>query len=135
MPTAYEVRLIFRWLANAIDHLSPTSQERKVVTVWLETHAEALGAPFERADDATTHVRRRRRGADWRSVRAAVGHGRKATARVRRDRTAARLHRLANALGLSATDVALVEAMLRYDTQPAVEELFDILSMEGPSSI
>ena len=128
MPTAYEIRLIFRWLANAIDHLSPTSHEREGVAEWLEEHAEALGVPFERADDATTHVRRRRRGgsANWRSVRAAVGHG-TATARARRDRTAARLHRLANALGLSATDVALVEAMLRYDTQPLVEDLFDNL--------
>ena len=133
MPTAYEVRLIFWWLANAIDHLSKTSRDREAVAEWLEEHAQALGVPFEPMDDAATHSRRRWRGAsaNWRNVRAAVRHGREATARVRRDRTAARLHRLAGALGLSATDVALVEAMLCYDTQPVVEVLFDRLTRRG----
>ena len=133
MPTAYEIRLIFGWLANAVDRLSPTSHAREGVAEWLEEHAEALGVPFEPADDAPTHSRRRWRGAsaNWRNVRAAVRHGRNATAQVRRDRTAARLQRLANVLGLSTTDVALVETMLRYDTQPVVEDLFDRLS--GPA--
>ena len=130
MPTAYETRLIFGWLANAVDRLSPTSHAREGVAEWLEEHAEALGVPFEPADDASTHSRRRWRGtsANWRNVRAAVRHGRNATAQVRRDRTAARLQRLAHVLGLSTTDVALVETMLRYDTQPVVEDLFDRLS-------
>ena len=130
MPTAYETRLIFGWLANAVDRLSPTSHAREGVAEWLEEHAEALGVPFEPADDAPTHSRRRWRGtsANWRNVRAAVRHGRNATAQVRRDRTAARLQRLAHVLGLSTTDVALVETMLRYDTQPVVEDLFDRLS-------
>ena len=129
MLTAYESRLIFWWLGNAVGRLSSTSEQSERVAEWLEEHAGALGVPFERMDEAATHSRRRVRGssANWRRVQAAVRHGRKATARARRDRTAVRLHRLARALGLSATDVALVEAMLRYDTQPVVEELFDRL--------
>ena len=125
--TAYESRLVFSWLANAIDRLSPTSPEGKSLTEWLEEYAGPLGVPFECVDDTGMHPRRRRREANagWRSVRVAIEHGRKATARVRRDRTATRLRRLANALGLSATDVALVEAMLRYETQPMVEDMLD----------
>ena len=130
MPSAYEIRLIFSWLANIIDRLSATSPARKGLTDWLEEYGDWLGVPPAQRDDNATHRRRPRRGvsatsADWQDTQAAIEHGRKATARTRRDRTAARLHRLANALDLSATDVTLVDALLRYETQPMVEELFD----------
>ena len=133
MPTAYESRLIFWWLANAVERLSSASKESQGVAEWLEEHAGTLGVPLERMDEAPTHSRRRVRGSsvNWRRARAAVRHGRKATARARRDQTAVRLHRLADALGLSAADTALLEAMLRYDTQPVVEDLFDRLLGEN----
>ncbi len=130
MPNAYENRLIFFWLENAVGRLAATSPEVKGLTEWLEEHAGVLGVPFERVDDANRPRRGPNASAGWRNVRAAVAHGRKATARTRRDRTAVRLHRLAKALGLSATDVALVEALLRYDTQPVVEDLFDHLCVQ-----
>ena len=127
MLTAYESRLIFFWLANAIDRFSASSREGNNLTRWLEEHAGLLGISSGRADDAGTHSGRRRPSKDWRRARAAIERRRKATARARRDRTSTRLRRLASLLTLSATDVALVEAMLRYETQPVVEDLFDCL--------
>ena len=125
MPTAYESRLIFSWLSNAVDRLQPSGAEGQGLMVWLDEHADSFGVPFDCPDTGAKRRPPPATDSDWRHVRAAVEHGRKATVRARRDRTAARLHRLADVLGLSATDSAVLEALLRYETQGAVEDLFD----------
>ena len=52
--------------------------------------------------------------------------------RVRGDRTARRLRQLGKMVGLSRTDIAILELMLRYRTQPALESMIDKI-FEPPS--
>ena len=64
-------------------------------------------------------------GKQWRRVAEALRSKCSAAKSVRSDRTAQRLRRLGRTTGLSRTDVAILELVLRYQTQPIIESMID----------
>ena len=76
---------------------------------------------FRDLEDCTDGVT----GKQWSSLKEALRSKCAATKSVRSDRTARRLRCLGRTTGLSRTDVAILELMLRYQTQPIIESMID----------
>jgi len=128
MLTAYMRHLVLRHLINIaarVRHNSPTSEK---LATWVLDGADQLGLPG--------HLRNPRAGsgrsrgddlspAEWDYLHQALVTEYKASKRVRADRTALRLRSLGRYMGLSPTDVALLELLLSYETQPVVESMVD----------
>ncbi len=127
MLTAYERHLLACYLANAATGLRRRDREAAALAEWVadKEHRVALVGP-----------RRRRRARRWapdydkvskeqfRSLRQALQDERSAGPR-RRDRTGQRLLRLAETTGLSRTDTAILELLLRYQTHQVFESMID----------
>ena len=64
-------------------------------------------------------------GKQWSRLKEALRSKCTAAKSVRSDRTAQRLRCLGRTAGLSRTDVAILELMLRYQTQPIIESMID----------
>ena len=128
MLTAYERYLLARYLANAASGLSRRDPEASALAGWVADgeNRVALGG----------RGRRRRRMRRWTadygkvskeqfsSLRQALQDECEARA-PRRDRTGRRLLRLAETAGLSRTDTALLELLVRYRTNPVFESMID----------
>ena len=131
MLNAYERRLVAFYLSNAADRLHHLDPEATELADWLE-----------RGDDRLVFPERSRRRRDWQvgsDERLTAGRWRKiqetlrgkhaALKKVRPDLAAQRLRRLGNAVGLSRTDVDILELLLRDQAQPILERLIsDIFS-------
>ena len=127
MLTAYEEYLLARCLANAASGLRRRDPEAVALAGWVADGENriALGRRGRRR-------RLRRWNADYdrvskekfSSLRLALQDGRPARA-PRRDRTGQRLLRLAETAGLSRTDTALLELLVRYRTNPVFESMID----------
>ena len=76
---------------------------------------------FRDLEDCTDGVT----GKQWSCLKEALRSKCAATKSVRSDRTAQRLRCLGRTTGLSRTDVAILELMLRYQTQPIIESMID----------
>ena len=61
----------------------------------------------------------------WHRLGRALRNKCAATRPARSDRTAQRLRSLGKTAGLSRTDIAILEIMLRYQTQPIIESMID----------
>ena len=128
MLTAYEKYLLARCLANAASGLRRRDPEAAALAGWAADGENriALGGRGRR------RRRLRRWTADYGKVskeqfsglRQALQDERPARA-PRRDRTGRRLLRLAGTAGLSRTDAALLELLVRYRTNPVFESLID----------
>ena len=127
MLTAYEEYLLARCLANAASGLRRRDPEAVALAGWVADGENriALGRRGRRR-------RLRRWNADYdrvskekfSSLRQALQDGRPARA-PRRDRTGQRLLRLAETAGLSRTDTALLELLVRYRANPVFESMID----------
>ena len=127
MLTAYERHLLACYLANAASGLHRRDREAAALAEWVADKENRV---------ALVDARRRRRARRWnpdydkvskeqfRSLRQALQDERSAGAR-RRDRTGQRLLRLAQTTGLSRTDTAILELLLRYQTHPVFESMID----------
>ena len=127
MLTAYERHLLAFYLANAASGLHHRDREAAALAGWAadKENRIALGGG-----------RRRRRTRQWdpdydsiskeqfRSLRKTLQDERPAGA-PRRDRTGQRLQRLSQTAGLSRTDTAILELLLRYQTHPVFESLIE----------
>ncbi|MCY3940776.1 MAG: AAA family ATPase [Gammaproteobacteria bacterium] len=67
----------------------------------------------------------------WRRLRAALRRASNATQTIKPDATALRLERLARITRLEDADLEVVEMLLRYQTQPALESLLDDVYSAG----
>ena len=76
---------------------------------------------FRDLEDCTDGVT----GKQWSRLEEALRSKWSAAKSVRSDRTARRLRCLGRTTGLSRTDVAILELMLRYQTQPIIESMID----------
>ncbi|MCY4502433.1 MAG: AAA family ATPase [Alphaproteobacteria bacterium] len=133
MLTAYERHLLACYLANAASGLRRRDSETAALAGWTADgeNRAALGAGRRR--------RRRRWIPDYdkvskeqfRSLREALQAERQTRA-PRRDRTGRRLLRLSQTAGLSRTDTAILELLLRCQTHPVFESLVEDVFV-GPS--
>ena len=127
MLTACERRLLAFYLANAASGLHHRDREAEALAEWIADRENrvAFGSGRKR--------RRTRRtdpgdGVSARTLRRLEEDLRdecSATKRTLSDRTARRLRHLANAAGLSRTDLLILELLLRYRTQPIIESMVD----------
>ncbi len=124
MLTAYERHLLACYLANAASGLSHRDREAANLASWVaeKDNRIALGACGRRVvrrwDPDWDNVSKQ----EFRSLREALQDERSA-ASPRRDRMGRRLLRLAQTTGLSRTDIAILELLLRYQANPVFESL------------
>ncbi|MDE0387622.1 MAG: AAA family ATPase [Rhodospirillales bacterium] len=129
MTTDYERRLIVSYLANAAKRLHHRDRAAQALAEWVIDREDGAGfvsrrlrSRLERADIDPDE---RPSGGDWRSFRRALRDECAATGQERPDLTASRLQRLAETTGLNRTDIAILELLLRYHTQPIIESMID----------
>ena len=136
MLTTYEQHLVLSYLTNAVRRLHRGSPESKELFDWVSENSELLPAGSSLVELCEEGARRRRSRGDksrgdpskdqWDALRDRLTTGEHgATRRVRADRLASRLRRLGREMQLSRTDVAILEIMLRYRSNPVVENLLD----------
>ncbi len=127
MLTAYERHLLAHYLANAASGLRHRDREAPALAGWVADRENriALGG-------GTRRRRARRWDADWddisreqfRELRRSLQDERAARP-PRPDRTGKRLRDLAQTAGLSQTDTAILELLVRQRTSPVFESLVE----------
>ena len=127
MMNAYEQRLIAFYLANAASFLHRDDPEASELAEWVTDRDNRTAFRDRRRRLRRRSVERGERmsGREWRSLQDTLREESSATSRARPDRTAGRLRRLARTTGLDRTDVAILELLLRYRTQPVIESMLD----------
>ena len=127
--TPYERHLIVSYLHNLVTRAGDSrllkATDRECLPDWIREHADLLQCESLPAD------------AHWsRScLRKALRHLREQTRRARKDPTARYLRRLGKMADLSHLDLAILEALLRYKTQPIIESLMDQVDHLVPNYI
>ena len=132
MLTAYERHLLACYLANAAAGLRRRDREAAALAGWVADKENRI---------ALAGVRRRRARRwnpdcdeiskkQFRSLREAL-HNERSTAPPRRDRMGRRLLRLAHTTGLSRTDIAILELLVRYQTHPVFESMIEEVFVES----
>ncbi len=128
MLTAYERHLLAVYLSNVASSLHHRDEEASTLAKWVaerESRSELAGTrtrsrrrrPESNADEGMSARR-------LRHLQEALENERAMT-QARCDRTGRRLRRLAKTIGLSRTDVGILEFLLRYWTQPIIKSMVD----------
>ena len=161
MLTPYESRLGLTWLANAAECIHHRRPEAAALVEWVIENVEALAAGLagqgcgidaaglaEAIAECAGTLQRRGRSARaeevakdqgeggrqaWRRLREQLRRTSNATRAIGPDATALRLQRLARITRLDDADLQVVELLLRYQTQPALESLLDDVYSAGPA--
>ena len=129
MLTAYERRLLAVYLVNTASVLHHRDHEASALAEWVAERENRIAFGSTRR-----RFRRRRTELDTDEGMSAQSLRRlnevlrdecEATKNVRFDRTARRLRRLGRTTGLTRTDIAILELVLRYHTQPVIESMVD----------
>ena len=135
MLTAYMRRLILGYLANIAARVRQGSPEGRELVKWVLNSADILNLPGYSQNTLLQEHARREGGIpadEWGRLHDILASECRASKRVRGDSTARRVRSLGRHMGLSRTDVALLEFALRYETHPVVESLVDeILCQNG----
>ncbi len=126
MLNAYERHLALSYLGNMLRRLRRTTAEAKKLAEWLEENASLIASDARstermRTTASTTPLSAR----NWRTLRNLIEKESVATEDVSPDPMGCRLRRLGETVGLSSLDIALLEVLLRYKTQPVIESLID----------
>ena len=130
MLTAYDRRLILLYLSNAASSLRPGAAEAKNLMRWLLKHEDQLkfqyplSSSHENEEGAMAN-RSRKKKLEWRRLGEALRDASATVRHARPDRTGRRLRCLAKATGLSRTDTAVLELVLRYSTGTLVSSMIE----------
>ena len=126
MLTAYIRHLIFAYLDNTVRRVNRRQPQAAALVEWV---ADNLGLLELDADelDLPSQIRSNPSPSDraWKRLARVIAAERKTTKGTAPDRGARRLASLGGMVGLSAVDIAILEAVLRYETHPVVEDLAD----------
>ena len=128
MLTAYMRHLCLKYLVNLAARMRHRSTEARELVNWTLEVAEQLSLPGYTENPHLLNERCRNEDVsvdDWERLRDTLACEYRASRRVRADRTGQRIRRLGRQMRLSRTDVALLELLLRYETQPVVESMVD----------
>lgn len=123
MLTTYQRHLTLSYAANMRRRLRRKHANATDFVEWLADHADLLGLATPLAKLSLSE--REPTVADWRRLAKVIDN---AIARKRtpsRDALACRLDQLADAVRLTPLDVAILEVLLLYETEPVVEGLLD----------
>ena len=134
MLTAYMRRLILGYLTNIATRVRHRSPEGREMVKWVLSSADILNLPGY-AENTRLQEEAGRDGeisaGEWGRLLDILASECRASQRVRGDLTAQRVRSLGRYMGLSRTDVALLEFLLRYETHPVVESLVDDILCHG----
>ena len=161
MLTPYESRLGLTWLANAAERIHHRRPEAAALVEWVIENVEAIAAglagqgcgidaaglaeAIAECEGALQHRGRSARAVEvakdqgeggrqaWQRLRAELRRSSNATRAIGPDATALRLQRLARITRLDDADLQVVELLLRYQIQPALESLLDDVYSAGPA--
>ena len=128
MLTAYMRHLCLKYLVNLAARMRHRSTEGRELVKWVLHAADRLSLPGDADNPRLLDELRRVEDVsadDWERLRDTLAIEYKASKRVRADRTGQRIRRLGRDMRLSRTDVALLELLLCYETQPVVESMID----------
>lgn len=127
--TPYEQHLTFCYLANAASRLHYRSKEAEKLSEWVADNADELNL------DGMVQPPRRRSFRDerktspskqnWQALLKLLEDKRSATKNAPEDTTSQRIRHLGKTMGLSPTDVDILNFMLRCETQPIIESMID----------
>ena len=129
MLNVYERRLILSYLSNVASRLHYQRPQARALAEFVAewgyqlTVADCSSRRVEKEFCAYAHGELS--AARWQQLRDLLISQQAETRRVRADRTALRIRRLGREIQLSRTDVAILEILLRYQTQPAIEAIVD----------
>ena len=128
MLTAYTRRLIMGYLTNIAARVRHHSPEGRELVKWILNSADILNLPGY-SENTLLQEHARREGEipadEWGRLLDILASEYRASKRVRGDLSARRVRSLGRYMGLSPTDIALLEFVLRYETQPVIESLVD----------
>ena len=128
MLTAYMRRLVLGYLTNIAARFRHRSPEGREMVKWVLNSADILNLPGY-AENTRLQEEAGRDGEisadEWSRLLDILASECRASRRVRGDLTAQRVRSLGRYMGLSRTDVALLEFLLCYETQPVIESLVD----------
>ena len=129
MLNAYERRRILSYLSNLASRLGHHRPEARALAECVAERGDRLTVPDCSAGRIEEGLRAYSHGeltaARWRQLRDILKSQQAATKRVRADRTALRIRRLGREMRLSRTDIVILELLLRYHTQAAIESIID----------
>ena len=126
MLHAYERHLALFYLANMLRRLRRTTSEAKKLAEWLEENASLIARDARSTERMRTIASATALPArTWRALRNLIEKESVAAANISPDQMGCRLRRLGQAVGLSSLDIALLEVLLRYKTQPVIESVID----------
>ncbi|MCY4528861.1 MAG: ATP-binding protein, partial [Chloroflexi bacterium] len=129
MLSAYEQHLLASYLFNAATSLHHQDTEALELADWVANKAKRIARARNRR-----RFRRHRADEDrdggmsakkLRSLQETLQMALAASGKPRGDRGARRLRRLGKTLGLTRTDLDILELLLRYETHPLIESLVD----------
>ena len=135
MLTAYMRHLCLTYLVNLAARMRHRTLEGKELIKWVLQSADQLSLPGyadnpQLLEDLTS--KEEVSADEWERVCETLTTEARASKRVRADHPCQRIRRLGRHMGLSPTDVALIEFLLRYETEPFVESMADeILCRRG----
>ena len=128
MLTAYTRRLVLGYLVNIAARVRHRSPECRELVKWVLNSADILNLPGY-AENTLLQEHARSEGEipadEWGRLLDVLASECRASKRIRCDLTARRVRSLGRHMELSPTDVALLEFVLRYETQPVIESLVD----------
>ena len=126
MLSAYIRHLVFTYFDNIVRRVNRRQPQAASLVEWiaeniglLELDADALDLPSDLRSDSPPSER------VWKRLRRVVAAECKAGKGRSPDLAARRLVDLGEMIALSEDDVAVLEAILRYETHPVVEDLID----------
>ena len=128
MLTAYMRHLCLKYLVNLAARMRHRSTEGRELVKWTLHAADQLALPgyadnsrlldeLGRNDDVSEE--------QWEHLRDTLAAEYRASRRVRADRIGQRIRRLGRYMHLSRTDIALLELLVCYETNPAIESMVD----------
>ncbi len=126
MLSACERQLLFFYLSNAASRLHHTSPGAKSLAEWIGENGELLELEEDGEEQEEDLPYEKKLSArEWRRLREALEAKHSAAEGAPPDRTVQRLRFLGREMDLTPQDVAILELLLRYRAQPALESLID----------
>ena len=125
MLNAYEQRLAAFYLSNAAARFHYRDPEATELADWLDGRENRLVLPGRRRrrTDWQAYSDERLTARRWRGIQDTLRSEHAALKGTRPDRAAQRLRRLGKTVGLTPTDVDILELLLRYQSQPVIERM------------
>ena len=132
MLSACERQLLFFYLSNAASHLHNTSRLAFELAEWVDENRDLLGLK-ENTGNPAMHPRDSYRTKElspreWRCLLEIIDQGKPVSGEEpAKDHTAQRLRSLGREMELAPEDIAILEVLLRYCTNPVVRSLVDCI--------